>query len=99
MALLKKKEKKVSNNKKNIHRFRVCRCVRLSDVSLCLSVSVWSLHATRVVEGLQGPEVSPGWRKTVLQEPTTALTGRLEQLNVTPQPRLREREIFIIHSI
>lgn len=37
---------------------------------------------------LQGPKVPPGWRKSVLQEVTAALAGRLEELDVAPQPRL-----------
>lgn len=45
-------------------------------------------HAAGVMKRLQSPKVPPGWRKTVLQEVTTALAGRLEELDVAPQPRL-----------
>lgn len=43
---------------------------------------------------LQGPKVPPRWRKSILQEATAALTGRLEELDVAPQPRLeRDRQM------
>lgn len=45
-------------------------------------------HAAGVVKRLQGPEVPPRWRKSVLQEVTAALAGGLEELDVAPQPRL-----------
>lgn len=45
-------------------------------------------HAAGVMKRLQGPKVPPGWRKSVLQEVTAALAGRLEELDVAPQPRL-----------
>lgn len=38
---------------------------------------------------LKGPKVPPRWRKSVLQETATTLTGRLEELYVAPQPGLR----------
>lgn len=41
---------------------------------------------------LQGPKVPPRWRKSVLQEATAALTGRLKELDVAPQPRLEETD-------
>lgn len=51
-------------------------------------------HATGVVKCLKGPKVPPCWRKSVLQETTTALTGRLEEFNVAPQPGLqRDTEV------
>ena len=46
-------------------------------------------HATGVVKSLQGPKVPPCWRKSILQKTPTALTGRLEEFNVAPQPRLQ----------
>lgn len=41
---------------------------------------------------LQGPKVPPRWRKSILQEVTAALTGRLEELDVAPQPCLEETD-------
>lgn len=49
-------------------------------------------HATGVMKRLQGPKVPPCWRKPILQEATAALTGRLEELDVAPQPRLEESD-------
>lgn len=42
---------------------------------------------------LQGPKVPPRWRKSILQVTTAALTGRLEEFNVAPQPGLRGRQV------
>lgn len=49
----------------------------------------------RIMEGLEGTEISPGGRQAVLQEFSTALTWCLEKLGVTPEPGLKEREIKI----
>lgn len=46
------------------------------------------LQTAGVVECFQGPKVPPCWRQTVLQEPATALTRRLEQFDVAAEPRL-----------
>lgn len=37
----------------------------------------------------QRPKISPRWRKSILQEVTAALAGRLEEFNVAAQPRLQ----------
>lgn len=44
---------------------------------------------------LQGPKVPPRWRKSILQEATAALTGRLEELDVAPQPRLEGTDRWV----
>lgn len=54
--------------------------------SLC---TIQKLHATCVVKRFQGPKISPCWWKSILQEVTTALTGRLEELNIAAQPCLK----------
>lgn len=46
-------------------------------------------HATCVMKRLQGPKIPPCWWKTILQETTTSLTGRLEEFDVAAQPRLQ----------
>ena len=41
------------------------------------------------MKGFQGAKISPRWRKSILQEMTAALAGRLEEFNVAAQPRLQ----------
>lgn len=41
------------------------------------------------MKSFQGPKISPRWRKSVLQEMTAALAGRLEEFDVAAQPRLQ----------